>query len=94
MGRGKSVPNLEVFSFYEAITSPENNILGPEELSLFHRKFTFHRDAINRFHCNVMCVCVSYLSVKDCLSFLCHQSYVNEFPGLCPTTWMTMDLDC
>jgi hypothetical protein len=50
LGRARSVPNSEVFSFHRAINN-ENSSLGPDEVSLFHRMSLFRRVYIHRFHC-------------------------------------------
>jgi hypothetical protein len=50
LGWALSVPNSEVSSFHRAICT-ENSILGPDEVSLFHRMSSFRRAAIHRFHC-------------------------------------------
>jgi hypothetical protein len=57
LGRAKSVPNSEVYSFHMAICT-ENSSLGPDEVSLFHRMSSFRRVATHRFHCTHMFVCL------------------------------------
>jgi hypothetical protein len=49
LGRAINVPNSEVSSFHRAICT-ENSSLGPDEVSLFHRMFSFRRVAIHRFY--------------------------------------------
>jgi hypothetical protein len=64
LGPAKGVPNSEVSSFQRAI-STENSILGPDEVSLFHRMSSFRRVAIPRFHC----ITLDALSSFTTLSF-------------------------
>jgi hypothetical protein len=72
-----------VSSFHRAIFT-ENNSLGPDEVSLFHRMSSFRRVAIHMFHCN--CILIS-----DQLSPVCFEK-LNALVVTVAWTFSTVDL--
>jgi hypothetical protein len=88
-GQAVSVPNSDVSSFHRAFCT-ENSILGPDQVSLFHRMSSFRRVAIHRFHCTSLSTTLHILSPSLTQTHFCchppnthHKSITTETNGTC-----------